>query len=143
MVELLVAVTVLGILASAAVPLYSMTVRREKERELRRNLRAIRIAIDLFKAEYDKARGNARDAKAMFKERVTADRTGYPLTLDELVKTRTLRRVPRDPMNPQGTWIPRSYSDSPDSSISDSKDVFDVRSASTATAQDGTTYDTW
>ena len=71
------------------------------------------------------------------------DRSGYPLTLEEMVETKTLRRVPRDPMTPDGKWVTRSFSDNPESSLSDGKDVYDIRSASTAVALDGTRYDTW
>jgi len=143
LIELLISVTVLGILAGAAMPLVKVSVTRTKELELRRTLRKVREGIDQFKAEYDKARTSARDARAEFKKRVSVDRTGYPLTPDELVETKILRRIPRDPMTPDGKWITRSYSDNPASSLSDGKDVYDIRSASKAVALDGTTYDTW
>jgi general secretion pathway protein G len=143
LIELLVAIAVLGVLAGVAMPLVHVSVTRTRELELRRALRTLREGIDLFKAEYDKARGNARDARTDFKKRVSVDRTGYPLTLDELVETKILRRIPRDPMNPEGKWITRSFSDNPDSSLSDGKDVWDIRSASKAVALDGSTYDTW
>ena len=143
LIELLVSIAVLGVLASVAMPLVQVSVTRTRELDLRRALRTVREGVDLFKAEYDKARGNARDARADFKKRVSVDRTGYPLTLDELVETKILRRLPRDPMNPDGKWITRSFSDNPDSSLSDGKDVWDIRSASKAVALDGTTYDTW
>ena len=74
---------------------------------------------------------------------MSVDRTGYPLTLDELVESKILRRLARDPMTPDGKWITRSFSDNPDASLSDGKDVWDIRSASKAVALDGTTYDTW
>ena len=143
LIEVLVTLAVLGVLASVALPLQHLTVKRNKELELRRNLRTVRAAIDQFKAEYDKVQANARDAKEIFKTRVSLDRTGYPLTLQELVDARVLRRIPRDPMNPKGSWVTRSYTDNPESSLSDEKDVYDIRSASTAEALDGTTYDTW
>jgi len=143
LIELLVSIAVLGVLASVAMPLVQVSVTRTRELDLRRALRTVREGVDLFKAEYDKARGNARDARTDFKKRVSVDRTGYPLTLDELVETKILRRLPRDPMNPDGKWITRSFSDNPDSSLSDGKDVWDIRSASKAVALDGTTYDTW
>lgn len=143
LIELLVSIAVLGVLAGVAMPLVQVSVTRTRELELRRALRTVREGIDLFKAEYDKARGNARDARTDFKKRVSVDRTGYPLTLDELVETKVLRRIPRDPMNPDGKWITRSFSDNPDSSLSDGKDVWDIRSASKVVAIDGTTYDTW
>jgi general secretion pathway protein G len=143
LIELLVSIAVLGVLASVAMPLVQVSVTRTRELDLRRALRTVREGVDLFKTEYDKARGNARDARTEFKKRVSVDRTGYPLTLDELVETKILRRLPRDPMNPDGKWITRSFSDNPDSSLSDGKDVWDIRSASKAVALDGTTYDTW
>lgn len=142
-IELLISVAVLGILAAMAMPLVEVSVTRTRELELRRTLRKLREGIDQFKAEYDKARTNAVDARNDFKKRVSVDRTGYPLTLDEMVETKILRRIPRDPMNSEGKWIVRSFSDNPESSLSDAKDVYDVRSASKAVALDGTTYDTW
>jgi general secretion pathway protein G len=124
-------------------PLVQVSVARTRELELRRNLRQLREGIDFFKAEYDKARVNAVDAREALQKKVSADRTGYPLTLNEMVETKILRRIPRDPMTPDGKWVTRSFSDNPDSSLSDGKDVYDVRSASKAVALDGTTYDTW
>jgi len=143
LIELLVSISVLGVLAAVAMPLVQVSVTRTRELELRRTVRKVREGIDLFKAEYDRARTNARDARSDFKKRVSVDRTGYPLTLDELVETKILRRIPRDPMNPEGKWIIRSFSDNTDSTLSDGKDVYDIRSASKAVALDGTTYDTW
>jgi general secretion pathway protein G len=143
LIELLVSIAVLGVLAGVAMPLVQVTVTRTRELELRRTLRKVREGIDQFKAEYDKARANARDARADLKKRVSVDRTGYPLTLDEMVEARILRRIPRDPMTPDGKLITRSFSDNPDSSLSDAKDVYDIRSASKAVALDGTGYDTW
>ncbi|MFI5340469.1 MAG: type IV pilin protein [Candidatus Methylomirabilales bacterium] len=142
-IELLISVAVLGILAAVAMPLVHVSVTRTRELDLRRDLRQLREGIDLFKAEYDKARTNLTDARNDFKKRVSVDRTGYPLTLAEMVETKILRRIPRDPMNPDGKWVVRSFSDNPESSLSDAKDVYDVRSASKAVALDGTTYDTW
>jgi len=143
LIELLVSISVLGVLAAVAMPLVQVSVTRTRELELRRTVRKVREAIDLFKAEYDRARTNARDARTDFRKRVSVDRSGYPLTLDELVETKILRRIPRDPMNPEGKWVIRSFSDNTDSTLSDGKDVYDIRSASKAVALDRTTYDTW
>ena len=143
LIELLVAVSVLGILAGVAMPLAQATATRTRELELRRNLRKIRESLDQFKTEYDKARANVRDAREEFKKKISTDRTGYPLTLEETVETKILRRVPRDPMSADGKWVTRSFSDNPESSLSDGKDVYDIRSASKAAALDGTRYDTW
>jgi general secretion pathway protein G len=143
LIELLVAIAVLGILASVAMPLAQVTATRTRELELRRSLRTIRDGIDQFKTEYDKARTNAKDAREIFKKKVSTDRSGYPLTLDEMVETKVRRRIPLDPMSADGKWVIRSFSDNPESSLSDGKDVYDIHSASKATALDGTRYDTW
>ena len=141
--ELLISIAVLGILAAMAMPLVEVSATRTREMELRRTLRKLREGIDQFKAEYDKARTNAVDARNDFKKRISADRTGYPKTLDEMVEAKILRRIPRDPMTADGKWVIRSFSDDPGSSLSDGKDVYDLHSPSKAVALDGTTYDTW
>ena len=142
-IELMVVLAVLGVLAAVAMPLAETTVRRSKELDLRRTLRELREGIDRFKVEYDKARNKAKDAREVFVQRVSVDRTGYPLTLQEMTETKILRRVPRDPLAPDTPWVTRSYSDSPDSSVSDSRDVWDIRSSRTVKALDGTPYNTW
>jgi general secretion pathway protein G len=143
LIELLISIAVLAILAEVAMPLVQVSATRTRELELRRALRKIREGIDLFKVEYDRARTNVQGSRAEFKKLVSVDRTGYPLTLDEMVQFKILRRVPRDPMNPDGKWVTRSFSDNPESSLSDGRDVYDIRSANKAVALDGTTYDTW
>ena len=45
LIELLVTLVILSILAAAAVPYAELTVRRDKEMELRRTLRQVRTAI--------------------------------------------------------------------------------------------------
>jgi general secretion pathway protein G len=143
LIELVVSVAILGILAAVAMPLARTTATRTRELELRRDLRKLREGIDQFKLEYDKARNNVREARQDFRKRVSVDRTGYPLTLEEMVETKILRRVPRDPLTPDGKWVTRSFSDNPESSLSDGRDLYDVRSASKAVALDGTKYETW
>ena len=143
LIELLITIAVLGVLASVAMPLVEVTVKRTKELELRRALREVREGVDRFKIEYDKAKQNTVDAKETFKKKISIDRTGYPRTLEEMVETKMLRRIPKDPMTKDGQWITRSYSDSLSSNLTDGRDVYDVHTASTATALDGSTYDTW
>lgn len=143
LIELVVSVAILGILAAVAMPLAQTTATRTRELELRRDLRKLREGIDQFKLEYDKARSNVREARQDFRKRVSVDRTGYPLTMEEMVETKILRRIPRDPMTPDGKWVARSFSDNPESSLSDGRDLYDVRSASKAVALDWTKYETW
>ena len=149
LIELIVTLAIVALLASMALPLAELGVRRHKEQELRLALRQIRTAID----EYKKAGDDGRIPRA-------ADATGYPPTLDLLAegvinqkdpgKRRLyfLRRVPADPFfddaqaKPSETWQLRSYESPPDSPAP-GKDVYDVRSRSAGTAIDGTAYAAW
>ncbi|KVK78182.1 general secretion pathway protein GspG [Burkholderia ubonensis] len=150
LIEILVALSILALLATVAFPLTELASRREREQELRRALREIRAAIDAYK----------RDADAG-KIAVNADRSGYPPTLDALVegvddatdlsgerKLYFLRRIPRDPMCgcpdelPEKTWALRSYESSPQDPR-EGDDVFDVASKSSLEALDGTHYKDW
>src|SRR3954465_13572863 len=56
LVELIVAFTLLALLATMAVPLARYKVRRDKERELRYALREMRRAIDKYKDMADLAK---------------------------------------------------------------------------------------
>ena len=49
LVEMLVTLTILSILAIAAMPLAKVAIKREKEITLKRNLRTLRDAIDAYK----------------------------------------------------------------------------------------------
>jgi len=140
LVELIVVVAILSVLATAAVPIARFQVKREKERELRRDLWEMRAAIDRYKDAAD---------KGAFQ--VKADSLGYPPDLDTLVKgvdvqgkkVRFLRRIPVDPMTGTAEWGMRSNQDDPDSDSFGGQNVFDVYSKSQNTAMDGTKYSTW
>lgn len=140
LIELIIVITVLSILASAAVPLVKFQVKREKERELRADLWEMRRAIDAYK-----------DAADLGGIQVKADSNGYPPDLDTLVNgvdiqdkhVRFLRAIPTDPMTKSKDWGLRSNQDDPDADTFGGQNVFDVYSKSTATALDGTKYNTW
>ena len=140
LVELIVAITIMGILVGAAVPLVTLSIRRERERELRRDLWDMRDAIDRYKQMAD-------DGKIQIK----LGTEGYPPDLDTLVKgvdvgvkkVRFLRRIPVDPMTGKAEWGMRSMTDDPDSDSWGGQSVFDVFTKSEATAIDGTKYKDW
>lgn len=140
LVELIVAMTIMGILAVAVIPMARLTVRREKERELRRDLWEMRDAIDRYK-----------DAADAGKFQVKLGTNGYPPDLQTLVdgvdvggkKVRFLRRIPIDPMTGKDDWGLRSMEDDPDSDSWGGNDVFDVYTKSEGTAIDGTKYKDW
>ena len=143
LLELIIASSILLILASAALPVVRMTVVRSKEAQLHKALRQIRDAIDRYK---DYADRNLI--------RVEVGSEGYPPDLETLVKgvqigagsdrkVRFLRRIPADPMTGRAEWNLQAVQDDPDSTSWGGKNVFDVHSKSQATALDGTHYADW
>jgi general secretion pathway protein G len=135
-----VTVAILAILASAAVPISMFKVKRERERELRRDLWEMRDAIDHYKDAAD---------RGAFQTKL--DSQNYPPDLDTLVKgvdvqskkVRFLRRIPIDPMTGKQEWGLRSMKDDPTSDSYSGESVFDVYSKSMGTALDGTKYSDW
>lgn len=139
-IELIVATALLAILTSLAIPLARVTIKREKERELRHDLWEMRDAIDRYKDAAD---------RGAFQTKV--DSQGYPPDLDTLVKgvdvngkkVRFLRHIPVDPMTGNTEWGLRSMQDDPDSDSYGGQSVFDVYTKSEGTGLDGTPYKTW
>ncbi len=149
LIELVITVAIVGLLATVAMPLVEITVKRGKEQELRAALREVRTAIDAYKEAANRGRIE-----------VEADTSGYPPTLDVLytgvpdVSTPEqtpiyfLRRLPRDPFFPDPsvpaaqTWGVRSSASPPESPES-GDDVYDLFSLSTGTALNGTAYRDW
>ena len=148
LVELLVTVAIVAVLASAALPLAHMAVKRSQEQELRRALWQIRDAIDAYKQASD----DGRIPKGL-------GATGYPKRLEELVdgvedrksqkhaRIYFLRRLPRDPLADPSlpaadTWGKRSYASAPDAP-SEGDDVFDVYSLSSGSGINGRPYRDW
>ena len=140
LVELIICITIISILATAALPVARLQVKRQKERELRRDLWEMRDAIDKYK--------DAADAGGI---QIKVDSMGYPPDLQTLVdgvnvqdkKVRFLRAVPTDPMTNSTDWGLRSNQDDPDAGSWGGQNVFDVFTKSQGTALDGTKYSTW
>jgi general secretion pathway protein G len=149
LIELVVAVAIVAILATAALPLNELVVQRAKEQDLRRALRDIRTAIDAHKQASD----DGRIVKKM-------GESGYPKKLEELAegvedqkspkrdKIYFLRRIPRDPfatdsaLSDAATWSKRSYASPPDDPR-EGEDVFDVYTTATGKGINGRPYREW
>ena len=149
LIELVVAVAIVGVLAWMTVPLLEVAMQRQKEAELRLALRQIRGALDAYR-------------QAVVEKRVeaAADASGYPPTLERLVEgvpdiTKPdrrpiyfLRRLPRDPFagdsnaSAGDTWGKRSYASAPDEP-KEGDDVFDVYSRSEKVGLNGVRYREW
>jgi general secretion pathway protein G len=160
LVEMLITLTILAILAAAVMPLAKVAVKREKEIELRRNLRLLREAIDAYKKLADEK-----------KIEVEEDSEGYPPDLETLVEgvemqepegqsplgasrpplksrdekkvIKFLRRIPKDPMTDSYEWGLHSYQDEPDDDVWGGENVYDVYTKSLGTALDGSKYRDW
>jgi general secretion pathway protein G len=141
LIELIAAITILTILTLMALPLARVTIKREKEKQLRAALWEMRDAIDRYKDAAD---------RGAFQTKV--DSQNYPPTLEDLVKgveaqggkkIRFLRKIPIDPMTNSTEWGMRSMQDDPDSDSWGGQSVFDVYSKSQGEGLDGTKYKDW
>jgi general secretion pathway protein G len=146
-IELLVAVTVLLVLAAAVIPVYRWDEKRRREEHLRMTLEMMRDAIDLYKKYSDEGMIIQTDVEQL----------GYPRDLEELVDgvqvgdpnspestyVQFLRRVPVDPMTGRDEWGLRSYQDDWDSTSWGGENVYDVYSLADGRALDGTEYGDW
>jgi general secretion pathway protein G len=146
-IELVVATAVLMILASAALPIARVSIRRQKEAELHRSLREMRTALDDFKRWADAGRISTMG--------VNIGSENYPPSLEILVegapftndasgrKKKFLRRIPLDPITGKADWGLRAYSDTPDANSWGGQSVYDVYSKAPGTGLDGTKYRDW
>ena len=140
LIELMVATLILLVLTSMALPVARLTIKREKEKELRRDLWEMRDAIDRYKDAAD---------RGAFQTKV--DSQNYPPDLETLVKgvdvqgkkLRFLRKIPVDPMTGTTEWGMRSMQDDPESDSFGGQNVFDVYTKSQGEALDGTKYKDW
>lgn len=146
-IELLVATAVMMVLASAALPVARVSIRRQRESELRYNLRQMRAAIDSFKDWADSGRIASTELRL--------GSENYPASLDVLVegvllandasgkKKKFLRRVPMDPVTGKTEWGFRGYTDPPDSAVWGGQSVYDVYSKAEGRGLNGTKYRDW
>jgi general secretion pathway protein G len=148
LIEVLVTLAIVAILASAAMPLAELGLKRQKEVELARALRVIRGGLDAYKKAWDDGRIERR-----------VGQSGYPPTLEALVtgvvdakdpqKKRIyfLRRLPADPFSGESaaaaqSWGLRSYASPPDQPTPGA-DVFDVYSRAAGVGLNGVPYRDW
>jgi general secretion pathway protein G len=145
LLELVVATMILLTLATMALPMARVRVKRDREVQLRWALREMRNAIDRYK--------DACDRKLIEGK---AENECYPESLEQLVegvalvnvpdadrKVRFLRRIPVDPMTGREDWVLRCIKDPPDSRFWCGDNVFDVASTSMGEALDGSRYSDW
>jgi general secretion pathway protein G len=149
LIELLVTAAIVAVLASVALPLAELQVKRSRENELRLALRQIRDAIDAYKQASDEGRILRASGDSGYPPRLELLEEGVPDASSAVPRRlHFLRRLPRDPMHPDKrvapaqTWGLRSH-DSPVHAPRPGREVYDVHSLSGASGLDGIPYRQW
>ncbi len=121
LIELLIVMTVIGILATAAIPQLFDATQRAEEAVLRRDLFIMRDAIDQY----------------------FADRGEYPQRLNDLAANAYVREIPEDPLTKsRDTWVVRLV----DWELLDEGErpgIWDVRSGAPGVGLNGIEYSQW
>jgi general secretion pathway protein G len=159
--ELMATLSIVMILASVAMPLTKVSMKRTREIELRQALRSVRSAIDTFKTDWNRE-GDVLLGPLCVKNKLTCkdvtSQYGYPKSLTMLLGVtltgeeaavrgtttkRYLRAIPLDPMTGKNDWQIRCYTDPPDGFSWCGSDVYDITTQSQDVALNGTKYREW
>src|ERR1019366_6411178 len=115
LLELIVVMTIIGILATLAVPSFKSALKSAREAVLKEDLQVMRSAIDSY----------------------TMDKQKAPQSLDDLVQDGYLKVIPTDPMTrARDTWVTQT-SDALHSLDQTDPGIDDVHSGSEETGSDG------
>ena len=120
LIEILIVVSIIGILVSIAVPIYTKAILHTKESVLRNNLFTMRTVLDEF----------------------TYDKQKAPQALQDLVTEGYLRDIPVDPITGARDWKVE-MEDALRMVNQTEPGIFDVHSASDKKSLDGTPYSEW
>lgn len=120
LIELMIVMSVVGILASISAPNYRWGLIKAREAVLHENLYTFRSTIDQFYADQGK----------------------FPESLAELVDKRYLRELPKDPFTGNKDWITLSPPASSDGSAPNTG-VYDVKSGSNLVGSNNIPYNEW
>ncbi|MDQ3801218.1 MAG: type II secretion system GspH family protein [Acidobacteriota bacterium] len=117
LLELMIAMFILIILLSVALPTYQYTVQHAKETVLKENIRQIEKAIDQY----------------------AADKGKLPQSIQELVEAKYLREVPVDPITEKAEW--REVQGEDGFSSEGGQGLIDVKSLADGEDSEGKRYD--
>jgi general secretion pathway protein G len=120
LLELMIVLAIMGILLTIAQPSLKQSIVKARESVLKEDLFQMRDAIDQYYADNGK----------------------YPDVLDDLINTEDLSRsylrgIPKDPFTKAADWITVAPAEGSEGG------VFDVHSASSLLALDGSAYNAW
>ena len=114
LIELMIVISIIGILATLAVPSYRSSLIKARETVLRQDLFTMRELLDHHRADHGK----------------------YPTSLEGLVVTGYLRSIPKDPFTSSSTTWQEIIEPTEGG-------IFDVYSGSDLVGTTGTAYNQW
>jgi len=121
LIELIIVMSIIGILATLAIPSFVVAVKHAREAVLKEDLQTMRSAIDSY----------------------TMDKQKAPQSLNDLIQDGYLKNIPEDPMtHSKDTWV-TDTSDAMYSLDETEPGINDVHSGSDAIGSDGKPYSSW
>ena len=123
LIELIIVITLIGILVGLGLPQFKNATKRTRETALKENLFLLRKLINQY----------------------LVDKGKYPQSLQTLVDEEYLFRIPVDPMTKKtDTWIeiPQVMT-MEEMAVGTMPVIMDVQSSSNEISTEGTSYDTW
>ena len=120
LIEMMVVLSIILILLSIAVPIYSQSINRAREDNLRKNLWTLNRVIVQY----------------------TLDKKKAPQSLEDLKQAGYIKSIPEDITGRDDTWVPEQDDSilSPDQT---DPGMSGVHSGSNLVASDGTVYSDW
>ena len=120
LIEMMVVISIMLILLSVAMPIYSHSLTRKREETLRQNLETLNKVIVQY----------------------TLDKQKAPTSLDDLVQAKYIKAIPDDITGSSNTW--QVDEDETIMSLEQTEPgITGVHSGSNQTASDGTAYSSW
>ena len=121
LIEMMIVMAIIITLISLAIPYYQKSITRAKETVLRSNLHTLRMAIDEYAFDKQKA----------------------PQSLQDLVTESYLHDVPKDPITGSNTTWRLIMEEAGQAVSSSEPGIFDLRSGAEKKGMDGTAYAEW
>ena|ERR1700756_1357175 len=120
LIEMMIVISLMLILISVALPVYSRSLLRTRESVLKQDLFSLRNVIDQYKLDKQKA----------------------PQTLEDLVSAGYFKKIPVDPFTNQADWV-IEQEDADNAVDPQELGINDIHSASSQTSTMGTPYSEW
>ena len=131
LVELLIVIIIIAVLAAIAIPKFSNSSTRSKESSLRANLKLVRNAIDLFRADTGAYPANMAGLTTLPTSGLNASAATCTIVATDW-RGPYLQAVPVDPVSGSAMTYGTSATD-----------VGTVKSSATGNGLDGTAYSSW